>query len=256
MDEYFRLNSKNILISVDQINTILKTYGLNQEINHKNRYLYNRALTHKSYVVRNQVETPDDVVPFQRFNNERLEYLGDSIISSVVARYLYLRYNTQNEGFLTSIRTKIVKGPTLAKLAQNIGLDKYLLISSNMETNGGRRNVNLLENAMESWVGAILLDKGFEACSTFFINVIEKHIDITDLIMNDKNYKDMLLQLFQKQKWGHPTYDTEDIDKKLKTFTMIVKNPDNQIIGRGTANTKKQAEQLASRMAIDALDKN
>ena len=207
-----------------------------------------------------------DIMPLQDDSNEVLEWLGDGIIQSISAIYLFKRYNKQREGFLTKIRSKLVKTETLAKLALSLNFDKYLIVSKHIEIIcNGRKNARILEDSFEAFIGAIFTyfgskneSDGFNICKTFIINIIEQNIDITDLIMNDDNYKDQLMRYYQKTYGGKfPKYEQKTIITSLnehgisnKKFHMIVRDNDNVIIGEGIAKSKKEAEQKAAKAGL------
>ena len=131
-------------------------------------------------------------------HNERLEYLGDAILSTIVAEYLFKKYPSQNEGFLTKMRSKIVKRQTLNKLATEMGLD--IILSSYSQ---GRMSKSMLGNAFEALVGAIYLEKGFVRTRDYMINeVLLKHLDIHSLESKDDNFKSQLLEWGQKNNVG------------------------------------------------------
>jgi ribonuclease-3 len=144
-----------------------------------------------------------------------------------MAHYLYNRYNDQQEGFLTKLRSKLVKTETLSKLALNLRFDKFVIISKHIElVCNGRKNNTILEDAFEGFIGAMMCDfgkddksRGFDLCYKFIVTLIEKYIDITQLIIHDDNYKDQLMRYFQKNFNGQlPIYkDLEPINVKNNT---------------------------------------
>ena len=159
-------NFNNKLISKHNVHNILSTYGIDFDI--KDIALYQNSFVHKSYCLKKDDEMQDDVeladrpdgaLPLQNKSNERLEYLGDSIINAIIAKYLYERFPDQEEGFMTKIRTKIVCGETLGKLAKDLNLGQFLLISRHVEERcNGRESVRILEDIFESFIGALFLD--------------------------------------------------------------------------------------------------
>ena len=211
-------NDKNVLIGESDINKILKTYGIKMKC--FNVDIYRKALVHKSYTTRKNenfvtgnVNCPENCLPLQEECNERFEYLGDSVLSTSVANYLYKRFPNENEGFLTKMRSKLVNGHMLANLCEKVGLDKWIIISKQIENNEGRKNYKIMEDTFEAFICAIFLDfnnkkikiKNFELISGFgfqiaenwIINVIEDKVDLVELIKQNKNYKDKLIKYFQ-----------------------------------------------------------
>ena len=218
-------NENNFYITKEIIQSILQKGNIHKEIN--DIQLWQQAFIHKSYCKNNDfkknekfygnidaISLNDDkhknIMPLQDDSNEVLEWLGDGIIQSVSAIYLYKRYNKQREGFLTKIRSKLVKTESLAKLALSLNFDKYLILSKHIEIIcNGRKNARILEDSFEAFIGAMFNyfglkneSEGFNICSTFIINTMEQNIDITDLIMNDDNYKDQLMRYYQKTYGG------------------------------------------------------
>ena len=269
-------NDKNILIEKSDINNILKKYGIN--IKCGNIDIYRKALVHKSYTTRKNENfitgnknCPDNCLPLQEECNERFEYLGDSILSTSVANYLYRRFPNENEGFLTKMRSKLVNGKMLANLCQKIELNKWIIISKQIESNNGRNNSNIMEDTFEAFICAIFLDfnskkikiknmefssgLGFQIAENWIINIIEDKIDLVELIKQNKNYKDKLIKYFQHTYMKLPTFcesNIENINNK-KIFTIVIKN-DNQTLGTGRCETKKMAEQKASENALKYLN--
>lgn len=254
-------NPKNILITSEDINLFLSKYDINAK--HINIDLYRCAMVHKSYCTRKNenfvegnTDCPLDCVPLQEESNERLEYLGDAILNKVVASYLFERYPDQNEGFLTRTRTKIVNGKMLAHLCKCIGLEKFILLSKQIEENDGRNTIlNIQEDTLESFIAAIYLDLGDKIVSEWIINMLEYHIDFADLINKNSNYKDMLLKYFQ-QNYGYlPKFYEIDmsIHNNHKIFKIHLKDNKDNVITTGTGNNRKEAENDASKKALKLL---
>src|SRR3972149_8204392 len=211
-------NENNILLDKKDIHKILITAGIKNKIN--NLQIWQNAFVHSSYsknCKRNrkyngflqQIDMEaegdhSDCLDIQEDSNERLEWLGDGILQSVVASYLWRRYPKQDEGFLTKIRSKLVKTECLSKLARCYGFEKHLLISKHIEDNcNGRNNSHILEDSFEAFIGAMYIyfrenneAKGYDICRRFIINTIENCVDLTELIMNDDNYTDQLMRFY------------------------------------------------------------
>jgi len=251
-------NSKNKLISKFDVHTILKKYGVN--INIQKIDIFQRALTNKSYTIRGdndeklmEINIKDsNIIPLQDKSNERLEFLGDTVIKLIISKYLFERYPDEDEGFMTRLKIKIENGKSLANLAKIIGIDEYILISQQTENNSGRSSHKILEDSFESFIGALFLDSNYETCDKFIRNILESEIDYAMLLYKDNNYKDQLLRFYHKMKWSHPTYETvqESGPSNKKIFTIVVKDNDNNKIGIGIASSKKMAEQNASKQAL------
>lgn len=221
--------------------------------NVNNISLYRRALVHKSIQkLVKQSEKP--TLDYMKESNERLEFVGDSILGAVIADYLFNKYPDKNEGYLTKYRTRIVKGKTLAYFAEKIGIKDNILMSNQVISMNGLENKRFLEDAFESFIGAIYYDKGFDTAKKFIINVIEKYLDESK-ILNDDNYKDLLLRYAQFIKTPHPEYNTinEFGQPHNKKFVVEVKLFGERQ-GKGIARIKKEAEQIAAKQAIERLN--
>ncbi len=207
----------------------------------KRLQLFKLAFYHKSM---NNEQTQNNQ------HNERLEYLGDAILSTIVAEYLFKKYPGKNEGFLTKMRSKIVKRKTLNSLAHEMGLD--LILSSYSQ---GRMSKSMMGNAFEALVGALYLEKGFVKTRDYVINeILLKHLNIHDLEEMDDNFKSQLLE------WGQK--NNINVDYKLLTkykqdkrdrFKVAVIVDGNEIANADDYN-KKAAEQHASEKALQKLN--
>lgn len=252
-------NDSNKLISSKDISNILHKYNItNIKIN--SLEIYQRAFVHKSYI--NMKDYSDFSKPkncLKLFNNsyETLEFLGDSIIGNIVSLYLYNRYyitHLQDEGFLTKLKIRLVNGEQLSTFALNMGLDKYIVISKYIEEQcQGRTNTNILEDVFESFIGALYLDtQSYDLVSELIINIIETHIDFTDLILNDNNYKDQILRYLQHKFSIYPEYITiKNEENNIFESTIYKGNPsDKTKIVSSVGGTKKKAEQEVAKYAL------
>lgn len=263
------LNEKNKFITKQFINSLLARYDIEYTVN--NLSFFQRAMTHTSYLKRDfrndkivklvkekelePISDPTLAIPLRDLSYERMEYLGDSIIHSFLAEYLYDRYPDKDEGFLTKLRTKIENGTTLARLARTLGLHEYVLIARNIEQVGGRdNNDHIFEDTFESFLGALFDDskRDYDLCKKFVISIVEQHIDLADMIYNETNYKDLLLQFHHKMKWPDPEYGLVEIIEKnsKKYFNMYVKGANNNVSGVGLGSSKKRGEQIAAQNAL------
>ena len=182
---------------------------------------------------------------------ERIEFLGDSVIRLVMTEYLFKRYEDQQEGFLTRLRTKMENGETLAKISLKLGFGEYVIIGRYYETlNARTENHHILEDLMEGFVGALYLDGGYDICNKFIVNLIEKELDIAEYLHVENNFKDMLLQYYHKLKLNDPLYEMiqQNLTEK-RVFKMCVKD-ETGIKGIGIGTTKKKAEQQAAQNAL------
>ena len=207
----------------------------------KDIQVYRQALLHKSFAI----ETGKDYL----FNNERLEFLGDAVLDTVVADILYRRFDKKREGFLTSTRAKIVQREMLNQLALKIGLDKLVKASS---TRNATHNNYMYGNAFEALMGAIYIDRGYEACITFMEKkIIGPYINLDDLVRKEVNFKSKLIEWGQKKKC---TISFELIEE----FMDAENNPvfqtkvlvENLPGGTGIGFSKKESQQNAAQNAF------
>lgn len=201
------------------------------------------ALTHRSFLNEHK-ETKE--------SNERLEFLGDAILSFLVSRYLYQTYPDKAEGQLTMMRTKLVQTATLARLSREMKVGDRLRLSRGEEANGGRTNPTLLANTFESILGALLLDQGLDACESFVKTMLLNRATVL-LAESPVDAKSDLQEKVQALGNPSPLYETvlAEGPDHAKIFTVVVK-ADGKIIGKGTGRSKQEAEQQA---AADALQK-
>ena len=237
---YNPLNSK---ITLCEVQSILSKYGVPPTIN--NVALYERAFVHKSYTKRPHfeniqqnitiVEKPSDCMPLSSKSNERLEFLGDGVLECITKYYLYRRFPKENEGFMTEKKIAIVKNEAIGKIALEMGLHKWLIISKHAEEKKIRTNLKKLGCLFESFIGALFLDfnkitvkdedgwfnnmfvtgVGFQMAQKFVENIFEKHIDWVALIQNDDNYKNILQVKIQKEFKVTPHYLEIEHDAEL-----------------------------------------
>jgi dsRNA-specific ribonuclease len=180
---------------------------------------------------------------------ERLEYLGDSLFHLILTQYLYDRYDSESEGFLTRLRISLERGDSLVQLTKTLQLTQFIQVyQSNL-------NDHILEDIFESFIGAFYLNFHFDVSHNFIVTLIEKYKDFSSLIFDDKNYKDLLLRYFHQMKWGHPVYHdgNNNNNNNNNEFIRYVIDPNNNILGKAKANSKSKAEQLASKLALVSL---
>jgi ribonuclease-3 len=221
----------------------------------KNVSYYQRALVHKSIYKAVKKYRGENIQEYLLQHNERLEFLGDSVLSLIIANYLFHKYPDRDEGFLTRIKTKLVNGTQLAKLAKQINLGNYILMSNHVENIKGRDSQKILEDAFEALLAAIFNDLGFDAVNSFVLNIIET-LDFNEILVED-NYKDLLLKYAQhdKIKPTTPEYTllTTDGPPHNRTFTVAVVINGIQHC-QGTGKSKKQAEQLAAFLTLSKFN--
>lgn len=185
-------------------------------------------------------------------SNERLEFLGDSILGMTVADYLYRQFPDRPEGELTRMRADMVCEQTLAEVARQIGLGDHLLLGHGEEQGGGRDRASILADAVESVIAACYLDGGFEPARDFISRFILCHVPVKQL--HNRDYKTALQELIQQKKNQIIRYTLigesgPDHDKQFHVAVCI----NDKTVGEGTGRSKKRAEQEAARAAMEAL---
>lgn len=259
--EYNPYNPKNVSFKEKDILNILRLHGVQYTI--KNPEIFQNAMIHSSYVSRTEyvtpqgdlsilVDKPSGCLGLFPESYERLEHLGDSVLGAIVATYLSKRFPQQQEGFLTNLRKEIVCNAMLGTLTQIIGLDKFYVISRhNEDVCAGRQNTKKLGDILEAFIGALWTDSdnNFPTVQTFVVSLIEKYIDIPKILQNDTNFKDQLQKFCQTFLKYTPVYK---MVSSINGYTMIALGQEQEI-GRGSATTKKQAEQLAAQDALVKL---
>ncbi|WP_163709152.1 ribonuclease III [Mangrovibacterium lignilyticum] len=205
--------------------------------------LYETALIHKSA---SKLDSQRNLV-----NNERLEYLGDAILGSVIAEFLYNRFPNQDEGFLTQMRSKLVNRSFLTELTYQIGLNNY--IKSN--TNSTIENSHIYGDAFEALIGALYLDKGYERTREFITKkLLANYVNLKEVQHTNRNFKSQLIEWSQKNKKEINFETTEHLagDNRNPSFITVI-TTDEEPIGQGEGSSKKESQQNASRKAIEHL---
>ena len=204
------------------------------------------ALTHSSLLN----ESPETTSAC----NERLEFLGDAVLGLAIAEELYSRFPQQREGVLTSMRSNIVRGETLAQSARRLDLGEHLLMGAGETATGGRGRVSNLSAAFEAVVGALFLDQGYEAAKSFCIRVLNDEIASVHSSPQLRHPKSALQELVQGQRLPTPSYRIVQAsgEDHSPTFTAEV-IIDGAVLGTGTGRSKSIAEQEAATAALEYL---
>ncbi|PNG99642.1 putative ribonuclease 3 [Tetrabaena socialis] len=256
MSESAPFNPANRLITREEIRALLSKYGVHCTTELDDCTEYYKSMVHRSYCTRKNenfisgnIQCPSNCMPLQEESNERLELLGDAVLNLVVAEYLFERFPTENEGFLTRLRSKIVNGQMLSELSLMVGLDKYVIISKQIEENDGRRNRKVLEDCFESFLGAMYMTLAFAKTRTWFVTFLEENVDVTELVLTQNNHKDMLSKYLQHNYNSQPRF-SDDARSQGSGFRVIVKDAKNTVIGAGSGATRKMAEEQAAKTAL------
>jgi dsRNA-specific ribonuclease len=227
-------NEDNVEITLSEVQSILTRYGVPGTVHNLN--LYKRAFIHRSYTKRPFLENeaneitiadqPEDCMTLKTKSNERLEFLGDGVLECITKYYLYRRFPKENEGFMTEKKIALVKNESIGRMAYEMGLNKWYILSKNAEEKKTRTNLKKLGCLFEAFLGALFLDfnkvpihdedkwfetvfvcgPGFQIAQTFVENIFEKHVDWMSLIKNDDNYKNILQVKIQKEFKKTPDY--------------------------------------------------
>jgi ribonuclease-3 len=209
----------------------------------KNYELYQLAFVHKSasHFIFNDIKV----------NNERLEFLGDAILDSMVAEYLFHKFPDKEEGFLTQTRSKIVNRDNLNHMAIKLGVGE-MIISKMSKDN----HKSIFGDSLEALIGALYLDKGYERTKKIVLErIIQSHININKLLETETDFKSRIIEWGQKNKKSISFTSFEEMDEQSNapvfiTHLIIV----DEIVGRGSGNSKKEAEQNAARQALQFIE--
>ena len=227
-------NPLNIEINKNDVELILSKYGIDVPVN--NFQLYRRAFVHRSYTRRPDLENaennieisvkPDNCLTLYSKSNERLEFIGDGVLECITKYYLYRRFPKADEGFMTEKKIALVKNESIGRMAYEMGLNKWFIMSKNAESKQTRTNLKKLGCLFEAFIGAMFLDfnkisvkdddgwfdkvfvtgPGFQMVQIFVERIFEKHVDWIKLIQNDDNFKNILQVRIQKEFKVTPHY--------------------------------------------------
>ena len=277
--KYLLFNEHNKLLDKDFIQKIFDKYKLNFKLNDVNSL--QTAFVHKTYskqyyikesnkgknnnniklayslIDNNIKDCNKPSLDLFEVSNERLEWFGDAKLSDIISTYLEMRYINDDEGFLTELRSKLVRKETLAKLGKELGFNEYICMAKQIEYyEDGRNSEDNIEDCFEAFIGALykeLKDVHQEyKLTNFIINIYETEINFTELIEQDLNFKKQLMEYFHKKHNKNPIYKEEEKDNDL--YNMTVLDPMNKsIIGYGSDKIKKKAEMKAAEVALQFL---
>ena len=207
-----------------------------------NKKIYLEALIHRSYLEENEQFS---------LSNERLEFLGDSVLNLIIGEYLFNKFPQEEEGFLTKVRAKMVNRNALSLVADNLNMGELLIISSSVPKSITHNSKSMLSDALEALIGAIYLDKGIDTCKKFIqTNILEPALKNGEHLV-DENYKSQLLEYAQANKLAIPVYQivSEEGPHHDKTFIAEVIIGE-KVLGEGKGKSKKEAEQNAAQVAL------
>lgn len=212
----------------------------------RDRALLIQAVSHASYVYEHGLPYTD--------GNERLEFLGDSVLGMVIADHIFREHPAHSEGKLSKVKSVLVSKKILARVAAGMGVGKYILLGKGEDLTGGRQRKSLLANAMESLIGAIYLDQGFEAARDFILRNLGSEIGPAIAGRSIRDHKSELQEIAQQTSGHVPRYRVTntrgpDHDRIFEVEVYL----DDQLAGLGAGKSKKSAEQKAAEAAIRNL---
>lgn len=226
-----------------QLNKLQKSV----KVKFKDPSLLSRAMTHRSYVNEAGLGSSD---------NERLEYLGDSVLAVVINEYLFKRYEDYPEGDLAKIKSVVVSEATLAKVASEIKLGSFIMMGRGEERSGGRIRPSILANTFEALIGAIYLDSGLKASKKFVLALLKKHIERVDKLSYLRDPKTTLQEFVQGKYKERPSYKVvrEEGPDHKKEFTVKL-SIHGRDISTGSGSSKRKAEMDAARKTLEDIRK-
>lgn len=207
------------------------------------------ALTHSSYA--------NEFKEQKLKSNERIEFLGDSILNLIISEKIYFGFPKLSEGEMTRVRASIVCEQSLMQCADKINIGEYLLLGKGEELTGGRKRTSILSDSFEALIGAIYTDSGFDSARKFVMNQMKDTIDDAVKGFTFHDYKTQLQEIVQKSSDNRITYEilVEKGPDHNKVFVSQVKISD-EVMGTGEGRSKKEAEQNAAKAALDKYERN
>ena len=204
----------------------------------KNKALLDLAFTHSSY---------------SKINNERLEFLGDSVLNLVITKYLFENYPELDEGKMSRVRSNLVNQETLSSLSKNLELQKNIKLSAGEEKTNGREKKSILSNTFEALIGAIYLDSNLDEVFNYIKNIYGDLLTNANLIKNNKDPKSLLQEYCQGKFLPLPNYNTTEVKDKINTFETVCSINGIKNYGYGKGTTKKNSHQSAAEMMLEQL---
>jgi ribonuclease-3 len=191
-------------------------------------------------------------------NNERLEFLGDSILNHIVAEALYLRFPSAREGEMSRMRASLVRGETLAEVARELTLGEYLVLGAGERKSGGHRRSSILADALEAVAGAVLLDSDVEHCRRTVLAWVESRLQSLSLSAADKDAKTRLQEFLQGRNYPLPEYDLLSVQGSdhAQQFHVACRLSKPQLVVEGNGASRRKAEQSAATSALERLSKH
>lgn len=205
-------------------------------------FLLSLALTHRSY---------------SKNNNERLEFLGDALLNTTIAEYIFKRYPEEREGILSRLRASLVKGETLADIAREYSLSDYLIMGEGELKSGGFRRDSILADVVEAIIGAIFVDASMQESQAFILRLFKDRLENLSIDKYLKDPKTRLQEILQAKQLPLPQYTIEDIQGEShdQAFTISCETKLHPKKMMATASTRRQAEKIAASKILDFIEK-
>jgi ribonuclease-3 len=203
--------------------------------------LYETAFTQKSAVGPNRPQS-----------YERLEFVGDSVLNFVIAKFLYDSFPDKDEGFLTKLRTKLVSGKFLSMVAWRLGLHEFVIMNQKGLSRGWNANLSILEDVFEALIGALYLDLGIAVARDFIMAIVGTYADLNDILL-DTNHKDRLVKHLNKMEMDPIAFETLHETGGANAAFLVSVSSGTRVLATGEGKTKKDAEQAASKNALTIL---
>lgn len=232
-----------MVMNIDKILNNCQT-ALKYEFRNKDHLL--EAITHRTYANESKKKMK---------YNQRLEFLGDSVLSLIISDYLFKKYSSSKEGLLSKVKSSLVSQKSLADISKELKLGDFLLLGHGEEASGGRYRDNMLEDLFEAIVGAIYLDSGITSASKFVMRAYKERLKNLDIENFDKDYKTIFQELIQKKHKTSPIYKSYEYydDNNHEMFKAeVYVNDKNFALGVG--KSKKEAETNAAKKALDKIE--
>lgn len=227
------------------INKILFNCEKVLQYNFKNKNYLLEAITHRTFANENG----------NMKYNQRLEFLGDSVLSLIISEHIYKEYSNVKEGKLSKIKSYLVSQNTLSNISRKLKLGEFLLLGKGEEASGGRERDNMLEDLFEAIIGAIYLDSNLENTKNFVMRVYKDILDKLDINNFDKDYKTIFQEFIQKKYKISPIYKSFEYNEDCSIMFKSEVYVKTDLYGFGIAKNKKEAEMLAAKNAINSIKK-
>jgi len=235
-----KINKRSRSRQLDKLQSLLR-------VKFKDKGLLARSLVHRSYINESGTNVKD---------NERLEYLGDSVLGLVVNEYLFKHFEDYHEGDLAKIKSVVVSEDTLAKVAKELNLGSFIQMGKGEEMSGGRKRSSILANTLEAVIGAIYLDSGLKESRRFILGLMKSDVERVDNLTYQRDPKTTLQEYVQKKYKERPQYEVVGEvgpDHQKEFHVRLVINGKEIIVGTGSS--KRKAEMQAAEMTLKAIDK-